>query len=220
MKRLGLALGCVLYFPGCVDRSDSARVSAPPIDPVASASAASPVSSVPLDTAEPDLNPGPEPDPGPEFWEGEAEWARSRFPELATFRSSVDFAPLLEWVPAEGSTELFITIVRAKRGYRCARAAATRRKEDYINMRIPAPPRVESGQTVRSFVDAGASPRGVDLAYVLGTQKRNAKGIWEDLDVFATTGDDYGGGGWGRSWAILLIFATHQCTSPRRAGRS
>ena len=114
MKPLGLALVCLLYFPGCVDRSDSARVSAPPIGPVASASAASPVSSVPLDTVESEPETSPKPDPGPEFWEREAEWARSRFPELATFRSSVDFAPLREWVPAEGTAQLFITVVDEK----------------------------------------------------------------------------------------------------------
>jgi hypothetical protein len=191
--RLGLALGCVLYFPGCVDRSDSARVSVPPSDQVASASAASPVSAAPLDTAEPDPEPGPETDPGPEFWEGEAEWARSRFPELATFRSSVDFAPLLEWVPADGTAQLFITVVDEKHGYRCASATATRVHENYINMLIPGPPRVENGQTVRSFVAAGASPHGVDLNYVFGTQKRSADGTWEDLVVFGTTGHDYGG---------------------------
>jgi hypothetical protein len=41
MKSWDLALVCVLCSFGCVNRSDSARVSAPPIDPVASASAAS-----------------------------------------------------------------------------------------------------------------------------------------------------------------------------------
>ncbi len=104
----------------------------------------------------------------------------------------MDFAPLREWVPTEGSTELFITIVDEKRGFRCATASATRLNE-HISMLIPGPPRVENGQTVRSFVAAGASPHGVTLDSAPGTQKRDVGGKWEYLDVVSVTYYDYGG---------------------------
>jgi hypothetical protein len=105
-------------------------------------------------------------------------------------------------VPAEGTAQLFITVVDDENhGYRCAGAIARRVSEEYINMMIPGPTRIENGHVVRSFVLAGASPRGVDLHYAGGTHKRNAGGTWEDDldaivergDVYATTGSDYGG---------------------------
>jgi hypothetical protein len=148
---------------------------------------------VPLDTVESEPETSPKPNPGPEFWEREAEWARSRFPQLATFRSSVVFAPLREWVPAEGTAQLFITVVDEKHGYRCAGAIARRVHENYINMLIPGPTRVENAQVVRSFVAAGASPHGVTLDSAPGTQKRDVGGKWEYLDVVSVTYYDYGG---------------------------
>jgi len=130
----------------------------------------------------------------PAYWENEIAWARSRFPELRSFTAEADLEPLLAWVPEGREVTLFINVEDDKYPYHCAAATAVRTEPGYIRMVVPDAERTEKGQTVRDFVFAGASREGVDVFYGGGKQRRNPDGTWEEIDLYATTGRDLGGG--------------------------
>jgi hypothetical protein len=132
---------------------------------------------------------GPAPD-----WAAELEWARSRFPELASFRAEVDLKPLFSWVPPGKPLGLFITIADDRYPYRCAPVTASRPDEtEHIDFRITGPEEVENGQKLRRYVDADVHP-DFDGRLVIGAesgmQKQNKDGSWEVLQSFGTREDE------------------------------
>ncbi len=159
-----------------MDPSASARIPAPAVAPSESVAPTIPVAPLPaLVVAE-------SAEPGPEFWAGELEWARARFPELRDFIVDVDFAPLLEWVPEGQEVTLFINVEHEHFPSHCAAALVARGTDEYpIEIKIPGPERLEKGERVRNYVGGSADQQMVYLGGG-GKERRKADGSWEEFD--------------------------------------
>jgi hypothetical protein len=172
MGRSLFVVSCVLWV-GCGEPAPKV-VSTPPTAAPSNPSAAS-------------VEPAPD-------WAAELEWARSRFPELATFRPDVDMEPLLSWVPPGKPLGLFITIVDSEEHpYHCAPVTASRAEgSELVELKIYGAERVENGQRLLFEEDAlvGVENTGHALAFpgISRDLKQHKDGSWDDPSAYDAEG--------------------------------
>ncbi|MFO0554618.1 MAG: hypothetical protein U0271_39945 [Polyangiaceae bacterium] len=124
-------------------------------------------------------------------WAAELEWARSRFPELKTFRPSIDMQPILSLIPEGRIVQLFLTVVDDRTPYRCAPVEASRHDSETIELTIPETERTENGVEVRSYRGASFSATGFYWGGVSGLQKQTPNGDWETVETRGSSGQEW-----------------------------
>lgn len=123
------------------------------------------------------------PPPPATDWNAELEWARGKYPVLASFKQETPVKALLEWVPTDKSVPLFVSL----RTLKCRPVQATRKAdEQMLSLEVITKEGVKGGVKTQEYTDAQAGEL-MRYGFGGGTRRIKADGTVEEAGAWGAS---------------------------------